>query len=262
LTFCELAQKSPYALDMDKDSIKEPFAIFLELSELDPSPAPNWQKAFEAAAGKGKFGSAVRATWCRPAGRRLPTVVKLIIGPSPSSGAAPHAMIRHELDSLYNIRMRIDDPFGKSVAAKAGLRHLCVVYGAGSVSSAAAVLPGVAKAPDTPLYYVAMEPLNGGLLWDRLGLPPRQSSPSLPSGVRLAGPSDPCFVVHLSPIPMLCRPALLCPTLRCAGRAAAATPGHWASRARREPLCGCRCAPRHATYARRSERGQRHVPRM
>jgi len=77
----------------------------------------------------------------------------------------------NEVDILHQVRTRFDlsmrQPEGGATPDIAGLARLTFTYCTGWEDDAASVLP--TQAPrGVPLFFIAMEELPGGTLWDRL----------------------------------------------------------------------------------------------
>jgi hypothetical protein len=147
------------------------FTLSLNLSDLDFSPAESWQRAFDAACGRGKNGSVIRVMW-----GDVPAVLKMIIGSNGDTAGTTAEAFSEEVLVLAFVRDRMDANKADATAESVGIRHLCKIFGSGSLQDARQILPTKVR-DSVPLFYFAMEPLDGGLLWDRLGLPQRWDAP-------------------------------------------------------------------------------------
>ena len=117
---------------------------------------------------------AVPAEWIPRAGISLNVILKLMIGQAAdgSGGETTRDGFDNEVDVLQQVRVRFDATRAARAAGDApthvhGLAHLTFTFCTGWEEDAASILP--TQAPrGAPLFFIAMEPLAGGTLWDRL----------------------------------------------------------------------------------------------
>ena len=135
---------------------------------------PSWDAAYRLSPG-GSFGKVVQAEWIPRAGcSPISVVLKLMIGQTADGGGGETSRdsFDNEVDVLQQVRFRYDATravraVGEAPAHIAGLARLTFTYCTGWEEDAASFLP--TQAPrGAPLFLIAMEPLVGGTLWDRL----------------------------------------------------------------------------------------------
>jgi serine/threonine protein kinase len=116
--------------------------------------------------------------WLPPVGDGRRVALKLMLGETPDGRGTSHEAFSREADILYRLRY-LTSLWANDVAdgealfpaahAVGALNNLSFTYCTGWVENAQTVIP---SAPAVPLFLIAMEPLEGGTLWDRLGVDP------------------------------------------------------------------------------------------
>lgn len=150
------------------------FSTEAKLTDFRVTAYPNWDAAYRSSRG-GFYGRVVAAQWLPPGGYPCCDVIlKLMIGQTADGGGGETSLSKFngEVDVLKQVRQKFDATRSKRLdgtddPSLVGLAHLTFTFCTGSVESAAAVLPTHAP-PGAPLYFIAMEPLMGGSLWDRI----------------------------------------------------------------------------------------------
>ena len=150
-----------------------PFSIRAKIAQFQPRGFGSWDDAFRGSPG-GSYGRAVPAVWTPRAGLSQDVILKLMIGQTPDGGGGETSRdgFDNEVDVLQQVRVRFDATRAARAATDvpahiAGLAHLTFTFCTGWEESAASILPSQAPL-GAPLFFIAMEPLAGGTLWNRL----------------------------------------------------------------------------------------------
>jgi serine/threonine protein kinase len=156
------------------------FSIRAKIAQFNTSKGGTWDETFEKSPG-GRFGRAVRATWRPPQGGLVQVILKVLLGARNAASARPDETTRDGFDSEVDILQKVRaiaahwaSEVGRSGAPAPhfiGLRHLSFTYCTGWEEDASIVLRTHAL-PGSPLFFIAMEPLDGGSLWERQHLNP------------------------------------------------------------------------------------------
>ena len=158
---------------MDAPSPVPAFSIRAKIAQFQPRGFGSWEAAFRGSPG-GSYGRAVPAAWTPRTGLSLDIILKLMIGQTPDGGGGETTRDRfdREVKVMQQVRVRFDATRAARAAVDApahiaGLALLTFTFCTGWEENAAAILPSQAP-PGAPLFFIAMEPLAGGTLWDRL----------------------------------------------------------------------------------------------
>ena len=163
------------ALPQQQLEVPAAFTIRAKIAHFRVRNFASWDDAFRSSMG-GHYGRAVPAVWVPRDGLAAPitVILKLMIGQTAGGGggATTRDAFENEVDVLQQVRVRYDGTRatraqGGAPAHIAGLAHLTFTYCTGWEEDAASILPTQAP-PGAPLFFIAMEPLTGGRLWDRL----------------------------------------------------------------------------------------------
>lgn len=175
---------------MDAATTIPAFTIRAKIAHFRPRGFVSWEAAFLGSPG-GSYGRAVPAVWAPRYGQSLDVVLKIMIGRTAEGGGdTTRDGFENEVDVLQQVRVRFDATrtarsADDAPAHIAGLANLIFTFCTGWEESAASILPTQAP-PGAPLFFIAMEPLAGGTLWDRL----RAAGGPLPRDAALRAAAD------------------------------------------------------------------------
>ena len=149
------------------------FSIHAKIAHFRIRDSPSWDVAMRHSP-RGSSGHVVSAVWVPREGLGINVALKLIIGQTADGlgGETSRDAFDKEVDVLQHVRVRYDATRAARAefdapAHIAGLENLTFTFCTGWEEDASSILPSHAPR-GAPLFFIAMEQLTGGTLWERL----------------------------------------------------------------------------------------------